>query len=138
MRLQTSPMVLSLPPPPPFISLCQSLSSSPMSLCTLTLILHQQKIYEHSESLQENYLMYTCDSRVQHTHKNTQTEHRCPAETPNGSSNGLIQSQTKLLHDYPFTRSLSHEQTIGSLSCMGLFSYQHNHLLTPQRTVKYV
>ncbi len=133
MRLQTSPMVVSLPPPPPFISLCQSLSSSPMSLCTLPLILHQQKIYElyeNSESLQENYLVYTCNSRVQHTHKYTQTEHRCPTETPNGIGNGLIQSLTKLLHDYPFTRSLSHEQTIGSLSCMGLFSYQHHHLLT--------
>ncbi len=74
--------------------------------------------------------MYTCNSRVQHTHKYTQTEHRCPTETPNGIGNGLIQSLTKLLHEYPFTRSLSHEQTIGSLSCIDLFSYQHHHLLT--------
>lgn len=83
-------------------------------------------------TLEELFSVHRHEHRTQgsDTQKYAQKRHRCPSETPTGTVNGLIQSQTKLQHGYPFTRSLSHKQTIGSLFCMGMFSYQHYHLLT--------
>lgn len=130
-------------PPPPFISLCLFLSSSPMSLCNTTInhipptkdIWNPSTLWALRITLGELLSVHRHEHVTQgsgthtNTHKQNTVDLVRPQMEPLKASFNPWQNSCSII--LSFTRLLSHMQSCKRVSLLfGMFSYQHYHLLT--------